>query len=342
MLVATVVLALIMVLITTFTSQTGKIWKKSSDRIQAFQGARAAYDEMTSRLGQAVLNAYLDYYDASMAVRTPANAAAFVPASYARNSELHFVSGQASALVPDDGADHPGQAVFFLAPLGYTETPATFGSVPNLLNACGYYVEFNSDKPNIPGFLSGLPGIKERHRYRLMEFLQPTEGLAIYTTPSSGLPAKYDQWFANFLPPKASLSQAPLRVLAENVVVLVILPHLSSRDPAAAKTSLSPDYAYDSRAGDITTSTHHQLPPLVRVAMVAVDETSAQRLTPQGTTTPPAFLEPLLGAGGSLFRRAARIDDDLAALSDALAAQHVDFRVFDTDIALRGARWSAQ
>ena len=346
MLVATVILALIMVLITSFTSQTGKIWKKSSDKIQAFQGARAAYDEMTSRLSQAVLNPYLDYYDSTLSLRTPANATTFIPATYARNSDLHFIVDRASTLVPDNQADHPGQAVFFVAPFGYTETASTFGGIPSLLNACGYYVEFNTDKPNIPTFLTGLPGIKERHRYRLMEFLQPTESLAIYSLPATGQASKYGQWYTNFLPPKTPLSQAPLRMLAENIIVLVILPELSPRDAAVTAkvpaAPLAPRYTYDSRAGTINTVAHDQLPPLLRVAMVAIDETSAQHLAAAAGTAPPGFLEALLQGGGALFQQASQLDADLASLSDALIEQHVEYRIFDTDIALRGARWSTQ
>lgn len=342
MLVATAVLVLIMAMIASFTSQTGKIWKRSAEKIQTFQGARAAYDAMTSHLAQATLNTYLDYYDGSLSPRTPATAATFVPSSYARNSDLHFVVDRAAQIVPDDQQAHPGQAVFFLAPLGFTQTSATFGSMPNMLNACGYYVEFNSDRPNIPHFLANLPGIKERYRYRLMEFMQPTESLGIYSLPTTGGATQYDKWFTNFLPPNVSVSQAPLRMMAENIVALVILPELSSRDRSGTGTPLAPLYTYDSRAGDITTAAHHQLPPLLRVVMVAIDETAAARLTPPGTTAPPAAVNSLLSGNGALFQTASQIDADLATLSSTLTGLHVNYRIFDTDIAIRGARWSTQ
>ncbi len=342
MLVATAVLVLIMAMIASFTSQTGKIWKRSAEKIQSFQGARAAYDAMTSHLSQATLNAYLDYYDSTLSPRTPANSLTFVPSSYARNSALHFVVDQASKIVPNDQESHPGQAVFFLAPLGFTQTASTFGNLPNMLNACGYYVEFNSDRPNIPSFLTSLPGIKERYRYRLMEFLQPTESLGIYSLPSTGSASQYDQWFANFLPPNLAVSSAPLRTMAENIIALVILPELSTRDRANTGTPLAPLYTYDSRAGDITQVSHHQLPPLLRVVMVAIDETSAAHLTPPGTTAPPGSVNGLLTGSGALFQTASQIDADLVTLSNALVAQHVNYRIFDTDIAIRGARWSTQ
>ncbi len=51
---------LILVLVLSITSQTSQVWKRSAAKIEAFQGARAAYETITSRLRQATLNTYLD------------------------------------------------------------------------------------------------------------------------------------------------------------------------------------------------------------------------------------------------------------------------------------------
>jgi uncharacterized protein (TIGR02599 family) len=347
-LVAIAILALIMVLVSVMTDQTSKIWKHSTAEIQAFQNARAAFNTLTMRLSQATLNTYLDYYDGSSPprLRTSANAATFVPVNYARTSELHFVVDQASTLVPlnttatpaQTASCHPGHAVFFQAPLGFTVTNSTYGGLPNMLNACGYYIEFNSDLPYLPAFLSGTTVIQQRYRYRLMEFLQPTESNTIYSS-SSG-----NQWFANFLPPNATQAQAPLRMLAENIIALAILPELSPQTNPSQTNLVSNTYTYDSRAGDITnTKTHNQLPPLLRVVMVAIDEPSAQRLNPSGSAKPPTLISSL-----SFFKTTSSpdpntdINADLATLTQALSAQKIVYRVFDTDIAIRGAKWSTQ
>ncbi|HEY8965322.1 MAG TPA: prepilin-type N-terminal cleavage/methylation domain-containing protein, partial [Candidatus Methylacidiphilales bacterium] len=284
-LVAAVVLVIIMAMLAILVGQTGKVLKKTTAKIEAFQNARAAYQTMTARLSEATLNTYLDYYDASFARRTAANASTFAPAYYARASDLHFVVDRGGVLLPDgDAAAHPGCAVFFQAPLGYAASSA-YAGMPNALNACGYYVDFGAEQTTLPAFIQNLT--KPRYRYRLLEFLQPTDAFALYSTPASGNTTAYEAWFRSFLPPAVARQKAPLRVLAENIVALVILPQSSSLDTTAA---LAPAYAYDSRAGTILTATHHQLPPLLRVAMVALDEPSAQRLSPDGDASKPALI----------------------------------------------------
>jgi len=354
--VATVILSLILVMVLAITDQTSKIWKRSSSEIQAFQNARAAYDTMTMRLSQATLNTYLDYYNSSNQSRTAYLASSptgiFVPTNYARSSDLHFVVDQATTLVPLDNtaspaqtaACHPGHAVFFQAPLGFTTSSGTYGGLANMLNACGYYVEFNTDLPYLPSFLSTSSVIHPRYRYRLMEFLQPTESNTIFSTTSG------NTWFTSFLPPNVTQAQAPLRMLAENIIALAIVPELSPQTTTTSQFNLlSGSYTYDTRAGDIVTNklTHNQLPPLLRVVMVAIDETSATHLNPNGSTTPPSLI-----SGLSFFKTTsatyttgspnADINNDLSTLTTALSAQKVNYRVFDTDVAIRGAKWSTQ
>ncbi len=337
--VAVAILALIMLLVTSLTDQVSKAWKKSTSQIEAFESARGAYATMTMQLRQATLNTYLDYYDSSGNLRTPATTSTFVPAQYARASDLHFVADQARTLVPGTTTLHPTHAVFFLAPLGFTETTTSYANLPNALNACGFYVEFASDY--LPPFLSGGT-VQPRYRYRLMEMLQPTESLTIYTnsTGTAGTPPAYDGWFYNFLPPNVAITSAPVHMLADNIIALVILPELSPHD--SSTTPIAPNYTYDTRAGTITTTAHNQLPPLLRVVMVAIDEPSAVRLNPTGSTTPPSLITGLLSGATPLFQTASNLDADVATLGSALSAQKVAYRVFDTDIALRGAHWSTQ
>ncbi|SDU29356.1 Verru_Chthon cassette protein C [Verrucomicrobium sp. GAS474] len=331
-LVASVVLLIIMAMLTILVGQTGKVWKKTTAKIEAFQNARAAYQTMTARLSGATLNTYLDYYDASYARRTPANSATFAPVYYARASDLHFVADRGSVLLPDgDGSAHPGSAVFFQAPLGYASSSA-YAGMPNALNACGYYVAFEAEQ-TLPSFLQNLT--KVRYRYRLLEFLQPTDSFALYTTPSSGSnPSAYEAWFRSFLPPAVSRTKAPLRVLAENIVALVVLPQLS---PLDSGTELSPAYSYDSRAGNIQTATYNQLPPLLRVVMIALDEPSAQRLSPDGESTQPGVVTAALNGR---FQSSSQLNADIASVTRAFDENHLSYRVFDSVIAIRGAKWS--
>ena len=69
LLVSTAILAIILLVIFSITQQTGRVWKSSQAKIEAFQGARAAFESITRKLGQATLNGYYDYFDGSG--RTP-------------------------------------------------------------------------------------------------------------------------------------------------------------------------------------------------------------------------------------------------------------------------------
>jgi uncharacterized protein (TIGR02599 family) len=350
MLVATLILALIMVLVLSITDQTSKIWKSSTLQIEAFQNARSAYETMTMRLSQATLNTYLDYYNSAFKSRTAFIAATpsgtFTPTYYARSSDLHFIVDQTTTLVPlnsgatppQTAACHPGHAVFFQAPLGFTVTSATYGGLPSMLNACGYYLEFNSDLPYVPPFLSSSTLIHQRYRYRLMEFLQPTENNTIYSTATG------TGWFSNFLPPHVSQASAPVGMLAENIVALAIVPELSAQTNTSQIKLVSNSYSYDTRAGNLTNTTYHnQLPPLLRVVMVAIDEASAMHLNPSGSNTPPSLI-----SGLSTFKTTPStsadtdVNADLNALTSALGGHKINYRVFDTYVAIRGAKWSTQ
>ena len=81
-----------------------------------------------------------------------------------RESDLHFVSGPASELLDHSGF-MTGHALFFQAPNGYTgpddrdatatTEKAEYDTLPGLLNAWGYFVEFGEDPAKLPAFISG-------------------------------------------------------------------------------------------------------------------------------------------------------------------------------------------
>ena len=102
MLLACGLLVIVCGIVLTMTAQISKIWSTSTSRIQTFQEARAGFEAMTRRLSQATLNTYYDYYQntaGGYVLRTPANAATFVPTTYNRVSDLHFISGQGPTLL---------------------------------------------------------------------------------------------------------------------------------------------------------------------------------------------------------------------------------------------------
>jgi uncharacterized protein (TIGR02599 family) len=373
MLVACALLIIVVGLVMRLTNQTTLAWRNSTSLIQSFQEARAGFEAMTRNISQATLNTYYDYYDSNHVARsqTPAaNLPTFAPISYDRISDLHFISGKATTLLAASPTTITTQthAVFFQAPLGYS---VTHSKLDNALNACGYFLQFDDAASTVPDYIKNSTNYTPRYRYRLMEMQQKTEDLTIYDPALLSFPKRND-WFT-----KTASSNS--RVLAENVIALILLPKLSNRDDDPTNTSgkgvtLAPNYnynsrinlaaasdadwpsaspsfppdqftAYPSKGGTTSASRHHQLPPLLRVVMIVIDEPSALRI--QGTsTTPPAALDL---ASTNLFKDASLLESDIQAVEDICNAksgnltgntQKLVYRVFNSDLIMREAKWS--
>jgi len=306
-----------------------------------------------TRLGQTTLNPYLDYYDVNWNRRSSSltNLLAFVPSHYGRASDLHFYSGPATNALGTPAGSQQGHGIFFFAPLGYSNNTAAYADVPSLLNAIGYYVEWGSDLNYRPALLgSSFP---QKYRYRLIENILPTQNFTYYTafTTSPSTYANYMVWINTGLENNTSTSGK--NILADNVIALIVRPEMSQQDATtvfgsgANPWNLTTNYLYDSRTlvGEqrpaISTSNpsalwYAQLPPLLRVVMVAVDEPSARRLT-TGTTPPAAFQ-----LNSTWFQNPANLDADLNSLSQQLSGAHVSFQIFNQLIPIRGAEFSTQ
>lgn len=373
LLVATAILLIILAIVFEMTAQISQVWRSSTARIQTFQEARSGFEAMTRRLGQATLNTYYDYYQnvsGTYSLRTTANAATFVPSVYDRVSDLHFISGQATTLLASSptAATTQTHAFFFQAPLGYS---VTYQKLDNALNACGYYLQFDAATSSIPAYITSAPTYKPRYRFRLMEMLQPTENLGVYFWPTTG---GVNDWFVKNAVNSTNPSVfSNSRVLAENVIALVLLPKLPTSEDASG-TALAPNYNYDSRiplgassdpywpsatptfppdsftaqnsSGTSTTITrHHQLPPLVHVVMIVLDEPSAIRL--QGTSSAvPAAIN---FSNTTLFQNATNMATDIQSVEDICNAKpgnltgntlHLNYRIFESDVIMRDAQWS--
>lgn len=327
LLVSMTIVSILMIVMVTITGQTSAVWRDTTGKSNQFREARNAFESISRNLAQATLNTYYDYYAADGSSRKASDPATFVPATYGRQSELRFQSGEASSLVGGAVDKFPSQALFFQAPLGFTQTADNAG-LESLLNTWGYYLEFREDSDR-PAY---MPGTK-RHRFRLMEFMEPTESLKVYQQP--------DQWLTT------AVGGANSHVIASNIICLVFLPKLPSLGPSGDPrvdpdgNRLSPTYGYDSTtvgqaAAGAELNSRHQLPPIVEVIMVAIDEPSAARLE-QGSTPPEFGL-------ATLFKDAspARRKSDLQTLETTLANMKVNYRVFATEVSLRGARWSRE
>jgi uncharacterized protein (TIGR02599 family) len=322
MLVSFTVLAILLVLMTTMISRTSSIWSYTRGQVEQFREARDAFDSLTRRLGEATLNTYLDYEDASGSPRTASTMISFVPKSYGRQSELRFLSG------PNiHGKSH---AVFFQAPQGRLSSASASGS-PKLLNTLGFFLDFEEDAAFLPSFLPS------KKRIRLLEFCEPSDTLSVYRY-TSGAASAADRVSRNWFTEPLAVANPPIQIVAENIVALVLLPLLPNTDRILGgytETSLAPTYLYDSTAkvADPNLNPRNQLPPLIQVTMVAIDEASASRIGESGHAR-------ILDAVASLFQSASEYAKDLKSLEEELKSLGVSYRVFTTQVVLKGAKWS--
>lgn len=394
LLVATVVFSGLLLILAVTTNQTSDVWRRSSAKVEQFQASRRGFESMTRRLSQATLNTYWDYdYEITGSGSGRRLNMEKPPLGYARQSELRFRSGSMETLAPKEGVLRPAHGVFFQAPLGLTEDDDVLeidrrrlNPLGDLLNSWGYFVEAGTDENIIPSFLKEV--IQPRKRYRLMQFMEPTERAQIddpsadpdvSAKGSSELIIRNDNWDLPwngwFVDPMNRTTDTPLRVLSENIIALVILPRLSQQDEAArAKRKLSllaPLYDYDSKRNSNSpeavkdplnpkvrgnpsdepeaVNPKNQLPPVVAVAMVAIDEMSAQRLADSAESDDLA-----LGLKwDELFLEAERMEDDpdttgegesgdgdLFKLEQQLISKRINYRVYTSNVPIRGAKWS--
>ncbi len=323
-LVSFAVLALIMVMLLSITDVTSKAWKGTTEKMQAFEESRAAFDRITSLLGQATLNPYWDYVDAQGKRRDPSDTN-FVPAEYERTSELQFLSLPMRTM-GKDAAAFPTHGVFFQAPTGKVESPSNFGNLPLLLNAYGYFVEYGPDER--PSWLPA--SVSTKNRFRLKEWRVPSENWILYkeTSGSSGssyLGSDSYKWI--------NLADPAPKTLAENVIALIVSPKNTIDTSNVLALAEPTTFVYNSRTDSTTSNQKHQLPPEVEVIMVAVDETSAVRKW-NNAGAAPALID------ATWFQKPADLEADLKALTDKLNADHIKYITLRSTVKIRGARWT--
>lgn len=323
LLVSMTVLSILLLMLTQLLAQVQQTWSYSEARISQFREARVAFDIISKNLSQATLHTYYDYErDANNQV-----------IAYKRQSELHFKTMPASELQANSPTTT--QAVFFQAPLGRSDR---YQNLDNLFNARGYYVQYGDDRLLKPSFIQSPP----KYRFRLMEYLPPAEENQIYVDgdkerqgSDQGV-AVYDNWY------KYKLDQYS-HPLAENVIALIVSPREALRNPNQQNQTYSriaPNYSYDSNEQDPNFSVFaQQVPPLVRVTMVAIDETSAVRLEASGGgSSMPALIS------NGLFRSTQRYEGDIQTLKNELNNHQppINFKIFSTVVAIRSSKWSPE
>ncbi|MBE2202905.1 MAG: hypothetical protein IAE94_00995 [Chthoniobacterales bacterium] len=328
LLVACAVFLLLLVLLLSAIGQTSQLVGRSTQSVTAFQEARTAFELMTRSLSQATLNTYWDYRDAAGDYRTSANAGTFQPKSYGRNSDLHFLLGDAGSTPGAGYSSLPGtpgtgQAVFFQYPSGRTAS-ATYRNLEQLLNASGYFIQYG-DREALP---APFPGSDPKYRFRLMQARQVSESLEVFTARTG------NAWIQNL-----SLEALPI---ADNIVYALIWPRKSPvNDPEGddlTNLNVSGGFAFDSRPDSASAALSpqpdnvHQLPPVLQITLVALDETTAARVCT--SASPPSAVT---GLFNGLFATPTQtqFDTDLQTLEQRMGTAGFGFRIFSTTIPLK-------
>jgi uncharacterized protein (TIGR02599 family) len=323
LMVACAVLAVMLILISITIGQVSKGVKTSTEKVDAFQSARTGLESVTRAVSVAVLNTYLDYYVLTNGTYQSRGSSTNPPQFYGRQSDLHFLatnlgSGELSTLKDLTPVTH---GLFFQAPLGYnTNTLVT--NPPGSLNGCGFFVAYGND-PTRPV----ITGLNNRPRFRLYQWLQSTEELREFSATGKIDPAWINPSTTN-----------GLRPLAENIIAFVV------RVPSITATNAT-NYGWNSLTNwtsGAQPTQMHQLPPLINVTMVAIDEAAANRLIAP-TVTDVTNAITALGLPNnytSLFATDSKYDTDLQSVENALVARRIPYRIFSSTIPLRGSRWS--
>ncbi len=242
------------------------------------------------------------------------------------------------------------------------------------LNSWGYYIEFNTDELDRPEFLVTVENAPlPRPRYRLMEFRQPTEYLQVYklNLKEKEKADKSDlyRWFTEGNYSVNSVWNTSLkgrgsedffrttRPIAENIIGMILRPREADESSSGStsggsgggggtatdKTPLAPNFIFDSRAFQWSGTaesleTKHQLPPIIDVTFIAVDEPSFLQYCAKNSIR-TAGEDPKL-VDKDWFKESKNFSKDIKSLQEKLHALGLpDFRIFNTSIRMRESKW---
>lgn len=351
------ILTLLAVLMASIVKQTSSIWSSTHSKIDQFREARDGFESMTRRVSQCTLNTYLDY------LRDSSGNPVLTGSSYIRQSELRFLSGP--GLIDGYATPTYTHAIFFQAPIGMTDDATNYGGLQNLLNTWGYFIEFSDDSTFRPPFVH----TPVKSRFRLMEFMQPAEAMTLYahTSGTNGYTGYTGhEWYTDAL----GTTAPPVHVIADNVIALVILSRLSPNDLDSngtpfAQSAIAPNYLYDTSgigaaasggANAAALNSKNQLPPIVQITMVAIDEPSSVRMSPPVLSELQARLNSANGVfcgnapydadnlGKYLQRDAVNYPDigQDPSLEAFLIKNKITYWIFTTNVSIKGAKWSRE
>lgn len=337
-------------------------WKMTHSKVRQAQDARAGMETMSRTIVRATL-------DGSWIPDEGDD-----PEYFLRQSDLHFVSGPVGTLIQESGT-MCGHCLFFQAPFGSsgpadrdsssTSEKVEYDTLPDLLNAWGYFVEFAEDPIVLPSFLSGerrnMGLAPKRFRFRLMEYRQPAHELALFQMDSSdppksklsliNTPSALYGWFNETIS-QSDVTKRRCVVIAENVFGLIIEPledyaavDTSSNSTASTLNIADPtlDFVYDSRrfqwdpAATHASSSRNRLPAMLKITMIVLDEKDWDKLSDEQALSMGNELRSLMS---SRFVRPATLSTDLGSITGELNRRHMRHREITTILRMPGSRWT--
>lgn len=324
------ILSVLMLLLTIILDSIQRSWTDSESRISQFREARVAFDLMTKNISQATVNTYWDLLDE--------NKDGLVD-GYFKTSELHFEVMYADRLGASSTQTPVGHAVFFQAPLGFS---SQYRNLNNLFNGRGYFVAWGSDRRFRPSYLDGR--VEENYRFRLFEFRPPAESNQVFADGGEfrerGERQVFERWFRQAMNVGEGSFEDHLNPLANNIIAIFVSPRdaLGSRTSESRRNTFSriaPRFEYDSNDENPEFDPFaQQVPPLLRITMIAIDEGSAIRLDGESPGQMPSLLIP------NAFRNTANLDQDIEAQIAALDERGVRHKVFSSAVMMRSAKWT--
>ena len=253
----------------------------------------------------------------------------------------------------------------------------------NLLCGRGYFLNWGDDSAFRPPFLNAKTDIvRPRFRYRLMEYSPTAETNQIYldttTTDLSKrrpITDRFNLWFqeaagatAQAQTGEKASTRAFVRPIAENIICMVISPQGDSKTAlygggAGGKsdpTWIAPGYGFDSTVIDNSQSdtayqsdtrtsttlsqvTQHQLPPLIKVTLIAVDGPSGEKLAESSSLRGEisTALNGLFTKAQGYNNAASSYKKDLGTLEAKLIEKHLNYRIYTTTVIMKQAQWSS-
>ena len=96
-------------------------------------------------------------------------------------------------------------------------------------------------------------------------------------------------------------------------------------------TAIAPSYAYDSRVGAV--GIKNELPPVVRVSMMALDDASLDAWLKKEKAEDQQQLD-LLQKAKANFTSATNYEDDVSRLKEYMARNNLNYRLFEAYVSI--------